>query len=433
LQSCITSLNNREDSKTLMQNTRKQITKDYSVRHLVVVLTLFLFFALFQFIFHQDNINGIIKIFTNKDILLSDYVAIGGLGSTLINATLAIGLCLIIIKRNEITVTGYVYASVLMTAGFAFFGKNIYNVLPIYLGVYLYGRYTKTEFRRLAAMAFFSSCLAPISTIGLPYGWSGLLLSNLLNVGVGFIICAVAANIIRFHNGYLLYNFGFAAGMVAIVVIGALRTFGMELDPVYIVSDDLHVHLVLVVLAFSISSYLLISGLLNAPFDWERYKKLLSMSGRAVTDYKSIFGEATMLVNMGAVGLIMTIVALLLRVNFNGPIIGAILTAIGYGAFGKNPRNVLPVMAGCVIMMLLSKSPIATSQVIAILFVTGIAPIAGEYGVIVGIIAGMMHFSLVQFTSFWQGSVNLYNNGFAAGFVAGIINSVMENIRRESE
>lgn len=51
---------------------------------------------------------------------------------------------------------------------------------------------------------------------------------------------------------------------------------------------------------------------------------------------------------------------------------------------------------------------------LAVLFCTGLAPIAGQFGVFWGMVAGFLHMTIVQNTSILHGGMNLYNNGFAA-------------------
>jgi hypothetical protein len=55
---------------------------------------------------------------------------------------------------------------------------------------------------------------------------------------------------------------------------------------------------------------------------------------------------------------------------------------------------------------------------LAILFSTGLAPIAGKYGWHWGMIAGFVHVSVAIIIGDLNGGMNLYNNGFAGGFVA---------------
>jgi NCAIR mutase (PurE)-related protein len=68
--------------------------------------------------------------------------------------------------------------------------------------------------------------------------------------------------------------------------------------------------------------------------------------------------------------------------------------------------------------------------VLAVIFSTGLAPIAGDYGIIFGIIAGMIHLPVNISLSQLHGGVLLYSNGFAAAFTAVIINTIVQTFRR---
>ncbi|MBE0601541.1 MAG: DUF1576 domain-containing protein, partial [Firmicutes bacterium] len=64
--------------------------------------------------------------------------------------------------------------------------------------------------------------------------------------------------------------------------------------------------------------------------------------------------------------------------------------------------------------------------IIAALFGTTLAPIAGRYGVFAGIIAGFLHMSLVTNVGFLHAGMNLYNNGFSGGFVAALLYPLLD-------
>ena len=73
---------------------------------------------------------------------------------------------------------------------------------------------------------------------------------------------------------------------------------------------------------------------------------------------------------------------------------------------------------------------ISPSPLLALLFSTTLAPVAGEFGVIVGVLAGYMHSSVALNVGVVYGGMNLYNNGFAGGIVAmfmvPVIHSIMD-------
>jgi hypothetical protein len=58
---------------------------------------------------------------------------------------------------------------------------------------------------------------------------------------------------------------------------------------------------------------------------------------------------------------------------------------------------------------------------LAALFATTLAPLSGSFGPLLGIVAGVLHLTLVMRTAAWFGGVNLYNNGFAGGLTATLL------------
>jgi len=100
---------------------------------------------------------------------------------------------------------------------------------------------------------------------------------------------------------------------------------------------------------------------------------------------------------------------------------------MGFGVFGKHLKNSIPIVIGVVFSCLLfDKSLSAPGPLLAALFATTLAPIAGEFGAFTGIIAGFIHLVMVERTGAWHGGIDLYNNGFAGGLTAALIISVIE-------
>jgi hypothetical protein len=121
-----------------------------------------------------------------------------------------------------------------------------------------------------------------------------------------------------------------------------------------------------------------------------------------------------------------TTLPLALGAELNGPVIAGILTVVGFGSFGKHLRNVTPVIIGSIISIVVNHWDItSTSNIISLLFSTALAPIAGHYGWFWGILAGFLHVNLAMHTAYLSGGMNLYNNGFAAGFVALFILAIV--------
>ena len=72
------------------------------------------------------------------------------------------------------------------------------------------------------------------------------------------------------------------------------------------------------------------------------------------------------------------------------------------------------------------------TSLLAALFATTLAPIAGAYGIIPGILAGFLHMAVVMNVGYLHGGMNLYNNGFAGGFVAAILVPVLDSLKINS-
>jgi hypothetical protein len=89
-------------------------------------------------------------------------------------------------------------------------------------------------------------------------------------------------------------------------------------------------------------------------------------------------------------------------------------------------------MIGVIITALLFGNDISTTGIIiSVLFSTTLAPIAGTYGPVIGIIAGALHMILVSNVAVIHGGINLYNNGFSGGLVAGVMIPVLDAFHKE--
>ena len=78
-------------------------------------------------------------------------------------------------------------------------------------------------------------------------------------------------------------------------------------------------------------------------------------------------------------------------------------------------------------------TPNTPGILIASMFVVGISPIAGQFGVIAGILAGILHSSVVMCTAQMYCGLNLYNNGFSCGWIAIIMVPLIESFMNRFE
>jgi hypothetical protein len=162
----------------------------------------------------------------------------------------------------------------------------------------------------------------------------------------------------------------------------------------------------------------------------ERLVIILRTSGRSPTDFIALAGFGATLANMGLAGAIGVAYVLATGGDLNGPSIGAILTIVGFAAFGKHPHNIAPIMIGVFLGALArSASPTDPSLTLAALFGTSLAPVAGRFGFGWGIVAGFIHSTAALTVGPLHAGLNLYNNGFAAGIVAAFLVPVIVALR----
>lgn len=392
-----------------------------------VLLIIFVYTFIFGFFCDtpENILKGFYNIVTVRCILITDYVAVGGLGATLINVSLTSILVLAIYFILKLKPNGSLLMAFWMCAGFSFFGKDMLNTLPIIFGGFLYAVYKRENFMRYSLPAVLSTTLAPVVNevyfIGIfNNAFLNFVLAVLAGICVGFVLVPISTNAIKAHSGFNLYNVGFSAGILGILINGTIKGLGLSLpDRPDIWSNNETVRLTIYLV--SICLFLIIIGLILTEFPKQELKKIYKTSGRLVTDYYMTTKEASY-INMGLNGLFAILVVYLLGAEMNGPTVGAIFTIIGFGCYGKHIKNMYPVILGAIIATLISDRNLSEPAIIiAILFCTGLAPIAGTFGMISGIISGMVHIFIVTNVAIVHGGLNLYNNGFACGFVAMIV------------
>jgi hypothetical protein len=165
-----------------------------------------------------------------------------------------------------------------------------------------------------------------------------------------------------------------------------------------------------------------------------RLQQIVATAGQSPTDFIALAGFGPTLANMGLTGAIGTLYVLLVGGELNGPVIGAILTIVGFAAFGKHPRNIVPIMLGVFLGSLFKPWNAADPSILlAALFGTTLAPIAGRFGWHWGVVAGLVHSSAALSVGSLHAGLNLYNNGFAAGLVAAVLVPVIVAVRGERD
>ena len=150
------------------------------------------------------------------------------------------------------------------------------------------------------------------------------------------------------------------------------------------------------------------------------------------------------LINIGCYGFLFLLYIHLIThftegAGFTGPTIGVTVAALTFSAMGQHPRNVWPILAGYLLLYLVTLVlcrmdgreiawTISTQGYInGVAFATGLCPIVGRYGIRAGLAAGFMCASMCTATSALHGGLVLYNGGVTAGTTALILLPILEH------
>ena len=382
----------------------------------------------------EEILPGLWKIVAMQDLLITDYIDIAGPAAAFINAGLVTITSVCILKLAKDPFNGFTIVEVGLMAGFSLFGKNMFNIWPIILGTWLYARYQREPFSKYASVALLSTSLAPlVSYMALGSVHASLPLGVLSGVIVGFLMPSLSAYTYKVQNGMNLYNMGFACGLFAMMVVPVLTAFGDKPDSAMYWSTGHNTELGFACAV--ICAVLILMGLFYSDKGvkdvLERYHLLLTTTGRAPNDYLRMFGAGPVLINIGLNGLIGTTYILLVDGDLNGPTLGGIFTIMGFSAFGKHPRNIIPVMLGVWLGAYgMHYAPNYPALQLAGLFGTTLAPVSGHFGAVFGILAGFIHSALVLQTGGPVAGLNLYNNGFSGGLIAIVLYPTLTAIVR---
>lgn len=375
-------------------------------------------------------LEGFLRLQISPTRLLSDFTAMEGVGASFVNAA-CVGLAgLLVLRLNKISLSGPTIAAVFTMIGFALFGKTLLNCIPIIIGVSLAALIVGKQPREYVLIAMFGTALGPIISfvafeMGIPPALA-LPASMLIGIVTGILLPPLAITMLHLHQGYSLYNVGLTAGFIGLFAASIPSAGGMDMSTIEQWGEVATPWLIAIVPAMSLIA-IVMALIYGGRRSWKEFTAILKLSGRLPSDFCDLEGAGGALLNAGFLGLVYSAFIAIIGAPFNGPVIGGLMAVIGFGFFGKHIRNVIPIFLGILAAALLfGKSLTESWVVLAFLFGTALAPLAGEFGPAVGIVAGFLHLVVVERSGAWHGGMNLYNNGFAGGLTATLIVSVIE-------
>ncbi len=411
--------------------------------------------SLFEDLFH---------ILTSPAPLVTDYFALGSLSAAFLNAS----LCGFVIAIFMAALPGSCHANTLagyfLVVAHAFYGLNLLNMLPCFLGSLLHLHVLKLDKSENLHVCMFSTCFAPFVgellfryTQGASYVQGkpfltvkGVLLTLVFVTAIALISPAILPGAKAWHKGYNLYNGGLAYGILGFLIFNFFyKNMGVEAPAVPVTANEVYDRFGHSYQLFG-NCFFITLFVLCVLIGW--YLNGRSMEGLSHlfmdTGYQSNFakkyGMPLCVINLGLYGLLFLVyinVAILLTdgAGFTGPTFGVIFAALTFTAMGQHVQNVWPIFLGFPILSLLtalfnlavggesSWTISMQSHINSIAFATGLCPITGRYGRRAGIAAGMLCAALCTSTSALHGGLMLYNGGFTTGIAALILLPILEH------
>lgn len=414
----------------------KTLTKVWSSQARLSLLFMWAVLSILLAFSYQDAnmLSSFIQLNLSPSILLTDYIEAFGASAAMLNAGVVLILNICILMALKMQLSGLLYAAIFTVYGFSFLGMNVVNLLPIYIGGFIYTKFMKIEFKSVILISILAGTLGPIiSHVMFGYTSPSLIsvsLGSFIGILLGFFVAPFGRHCLKFHDGFNLYNIGFTAGVLAILFDAIARRLGFEATRVRIIYEQ-HDTRVIVLTLVGIALFFIV-GLLFEEHPLENLKNILRSPGRAISDFIVIGGFHATHLNMALLGLLSTAVVFMLGGYLNGLTLAGIFTIVGFGAFGKHPKNVVPIMLGSIMSTLATGLPLnASTSILSILFATTLAPIAGVYGFGWGLAAGFLHVFIVNHVGMFYSGLNLYNNGFAGGLGAGFLIIIIGLLTKE--
>ena len=447
-----------------------------SAHRIITLYTLFLSVAFLIASFAAAKVTGEVDFWDNlKTILFSpsklvtDYFALGGLGSAFFNAAICGCIANFVLFLSRVKNNATTFAAYMLVIAHGFYGLNFINMIPSILGVCLFCIVMKKPFAQNVHIALFSTALGPFISdflfgydltdkFGSSAGVSiiGVVWVIIFGLASGFLVPAILPGTTAMHRGYNMYKAGLAIGIMGMFIYAFFyRTLGIDAPSTVEISNPEYYGMpyayrgfmnVFFIILFAATGF---AGFVLNRFSFKGYRQLLRSTGYG-TDFLDKFGMPVCLINVCVYGLMIVaffnIVAVLPEifpslpktVGFTGATVGVVFAALTFSADGQQPRTVTPIILGyvslfaivCLICGICGISvpwTLGTQGYInGLAFATGLCPFSGKYGWKIGMLAGFLSAVICTSTSAIHGGFVLYNGGFTAGLTALVLLPILD-------
>ncbi len=377
-----------------------------------------------------DVVRQVVNLQKESARLINDFT-LYGVGTALFNAATVGTLGLVLVYFATVSLSGPTLSAILTMMGFSLFGNTLLNCTPLIVGVWLASKLARKTFGSYSLIALFGTALGPLVThvmfsLNLSYAIS-IPLALVAGIGAGFILPAVAGSMLQLHQGYNLYNVGFSCGFIGLFAANLLLA-SKSMQAITITWNTAFSLPLTLLIPIFCSTLIAVALVVDKPRQcFQGLSAIQKLSGRLPYDFFDTGYFGGTLLNIGLLGLLYWAYVLVVGGSINGPVVGGIFTIMAFGGFGKTLKNTVPVVIGVILSTLVfGKSLTAPGPLLAALFSTTLAPIAGQFGIVAGLLAGFIHLVMVEVTAHWHAGLDLYNNGFAGGLTASLFIAILQ-------
>ncbi len=379
---------------------------------------------------------GLLTLFCSPQQLTCDAFTVAGPAGAFFNAALVGLLCCLALCSRHAKATSTSFLAYFLTVGFSFYGINVLNMLPCLLGTWLYALLRREPFGKFANFALFTTGLAPVvSELMFRYPNAqaraltplGAVLGIAAGAAAGFVMPMICGHSVNAHKGYSLYSAALPVGILAYLFVAiAFRTLGVEQPSNTSIGEGYG--FLVNIFCFGLFALYTVAGYWLSGKSFAPLRRVLASTGYK-TDLSADIGIGPALLHIGLYGLFILGYYNLIGAPFTGLTLGIVLCMLSAAASGAHVYTVLPILIGYAIASTFGFWELTTPAIlVGACFASGLAPIAGRFGVIPGILAGLLHACAVTQTPQLHGGFCLYNGGLTACVLAIVLAPLLESL-----
>ena len=158
------------------------------------------------------------------------------MGATLANVSAVTLISVLLMYLCRVPLNGGGILVIGLMSGFSFFGKSVFNMWFILLGTYLYCLAFKKRFSECVVISLLSTSLAPLISHLFFYNdrlfWGNMFLSLVCGLLIGFVMPIAGPYAASLLKGMSLYGMGFSVGLLCLVIVPVLKSYGYQFSPV---------------------------------------------------------------------------------------------------------------------------------------------------------------------------------------------------------